>query len=95
MQRCTCLITRSNESGKRIKIPCITPLSSYDRQSETNDSDEPPSLLFPGSDISTRLKRLSKTHCSSVEKTKYLPKYFPSINCLSDKKNVLIYLPPI
>lgn len=94
MQQYTCLIIRSNESGKRVTIPSAASLPSCDKQSETNDTDEPP-LLIPFSDISIRLKPFLKTHLSTVDKTKYLPIFFPSQKHLSYERNVLMFLPPI
>lgn len=94
MQYYACFKTRINNTGKCVKIPCATTLSSCDRQSETNDNDadEPPSLLF-GSDFIIRLKQLIKDYFHSVEKTEYLPTFFPSQKHLSVKRKVLLFLP--
>lgn len=100
MQHYACVITRSNESGKRVKTPCATSLPSCDRKSEVNDndSDEPP-LLIPCPDITIGLKRFSETNSYSIdysiEKIKSLPIFFSSQKFLSKKRKVLMFLHPI
>jgi len=59
-------------ADKMRKKECFSSLKPCDRQSEQNDTDEPPSLFMP-INAGTGLNRLFETPLSSVRIAQYLP----------------------
>ena len=78
------------------KKECFTSLQPCDRQSEQNDTDEPPSLFVPFS-AGTGLNRLFKTPFSTVPVSRDLPMFslskkhfFPKIKSFPFPVNKLV-----